>query len=103
MVGVGKGRLRDCPGFVPFQSVQVDEDAHEFGDGDRRVGVVELDRRVVAERVDVSVLFDVTADEIEKRSGGEEVFLSQAELLSSRRRVARIEHLGNGLRPHGIR
>ena len=38
VVGVGEGRLRDLPGLVPFEAVEVDEDAHQLGDGDRRDG-----------------------------------------------------------------
>ena len=54
VVGVGERRLRDLPGLVPFEPVEVDEDAHQFGDGDRGMGVVELHRDVVAERADVA-------------------------------------------------
>ena len=54
VVGVGERRLRDRPGLVPFDLVEVDEDAHQFGDADRRMGVVELDggsaRRACARR-----------------------------------------------------
>ena len=61
------------------------------------MGVVELNGGVVAERADVAVLLDVTADEIEQRGGGEEILLPQAQLLASRRRVARVENLGDRL------
>ena len=102
VVGVGEGRLRDRPGLVPFEAVQVDEDAHQLRDGDRRMGVVELDRGVVAERADVAVLLDVAADEVEQRGGGEEIFLPQAQFLAGRRRVARIEHLRDRLGAHRV-
>ena len=62
VVGVGEGGLRDRPGLVPFEAVEVDQNAHQLGDRDRRMGVVELDGRVFAKRADVLVLLDVAAD-----------------------------------------
>ena len=103
VVGIGEGGLRDRPGLVPFEAVEVDQNAHQFGDGDRRMGVVELDGRVVAERADVLVLLDVAADEIEQGSGCEEVLLPQAQFLARRRGVAWVEHLGDRLGPHRVR
>ena len=38
VVGVGEGRLRDRPGLVPVEFVQVDQHAHQLGDGDGRDG-----------------------------------------------------------------
>ena len=38
MVGVGEGRLSDRPGLVPFDTVEVDENAHQFGDARSRDG-----------------------------------------------------------------
>ena len=40
MVSVRECALDDRPGDVPVLAFLVDEDAHELGDGDRRVGVV---------------------------------------------------------------
>ncbi len=37
------------PGLVPADAVHVDQDAHQLGDGDRRMGIVELDRGLVGE------------------------------------------------------
>jgi hypothetical protein len=44
VVGVAEGGHRDFPGLVPGQVVLVDQEPHQLGDGDGRVGVVELDR-----------------------------------------------------------
>ncbi len=54
VVGVGEDRLRDLPGLVPIEPVEIDQDAHQLGDGDRGMRVVELDRHVVAQRADVA-------------------------------------------------
>ena len=34
---------------LPFQLVDVQEDAHQLGDGENRMGVVELDRHAIGE------------------------------------------------------
>ena len=48
------------------------------------------------------MLLDVPAHEIEQRGGGEEIFLPQPQFLAGRRRVARIEHLGDRLGAHRV-
>ena len=48
----------------------------------------------------VAGLLHVAADEILQRGGGEEIFLPQPQLLTGRRRVARVEHLGDRLGAH---
>ena len=102
MVGVGERRLRDLPRLVPFEAVEVDQNAHQFGDGDSRMGVVELDGRVFAERAHVLMLLDMAADEVEERRGSEEILLPEAQLLAGRGGVARIEHLRDRLRSHRV-
>ena len=49
VVGVGEGRLRDRPGLVPGDAVLVDQEAHQLGDRDGRMRVVELDRDLVGQ------------------------------------------------------
>jgi len=44
VVGVGQRRHRDLPGLVPAEIVDVHQDAHQFGDGEARMGVIELHR-----------------------------------------------------------
>ena len=103
VVGIGEHRLRDRPRLVPFDLVEVDEDAHQFGDPDRRMGVIELDSGVLAERAHVAPLLDVAANEIEQRRRSEEIFLSEPQFLAGRSRVAGVENLGDRFRPHGFR
>ena len=50
VVGVGEGALVMLPGRVPVHAVLVDQEPHQLGHGDRRVGVVELDRDLVGQR-----------------------------------------------------
>ena len=103
VVGVGKGRLGDRPGVVPLDPVEIDQNAHQLGDRDRRMRVVELNGVVIAERADVLVLLDVPADQVEQGGGGEEIFLPQPQFLAGRRRVAGVEDLGDRRGPYRLR
>ena len=87
------------PGLVPVEPVDVDRMPHQLGDGDRRMGVVELDRDLVGEVLDRAELLDVAADEVLQRGRDEEILLAQAQLLAGRRRVGGIEHAGDASRP----
>ena len=74
--------------------MQIDQDAHQLGDRDRRMRVVQLDRDLVGQNTDVAILLaHVPRDEIQERGGGEEIFLAQTQLLARRRLVARVKHL----------
>ena len=64
VVGVAKDFFAGRPGVVPFDAVFVDEDAHEFGNGKHRVGVVEVNGDGVGEGGDVRVFFEVAADDV---------------------------------------
>ena len=103
VVGVGEGRLRDRPGLVPLEAVEVDQNAHQLGDRDCGMGVVELDGGVISERADVLVLLDVAANEVKQGSGSKEILLPQAQFLAGGRGVTWIEHLGDRLGPHRVR
>ena len=43
VVRVAEGLRAERPGFIPSQALDVDQQAHQFGDRDRRVRIVELD------------------------------------------------------------
>ena len=77
VVGVGEGADGDPPGLVPRQPVHVDQDAHQLGDGDARMRVVELDRGAVGQEMDVAVGAQMPAHEVLQRGGDEEIFLPQ--------------------------
>ena len=40
MIGVGQGRLRNSPGFVPGHVVDINQQPHQFRHGQRRVRIV---------------------------------------------------------------
>ena len=52
VIGVAQRRLGDAPGVRPGKIVLIDQDAHQLGDRDRRMGVVELDRDMVGQRME---------------------------------------------------
>ena len=63
-----------------------------------RMGVVELDRHLVGQRMHLAILLHVAADDVLQRCGGEEILLPQAQFLARGRGVGRIEHAGDDLR-----
>jgi hypothetical protein len=85
VVGVPAGIDGDLPRLVPRHIVEIDEDAHQLGDGDARMGVVELDRRAVGQGMERAVMAAVALHEILKRGGDEEILLAQAQLTSGLR------------------
>ena len=102
VVGVADGAAGDRPGGVPRDAVEVDENAHQLGDRDRGMGIVELDRHLVGKVLDRAELLEVAADEVLERGGDEEILLAEAQLLAGRGRIRRIEDAGDGLRPRPV-
>jgi hypothetical protein len=78
--------------------VLVDQQAHQLGDGDRRVRVVELDRELLVEALSGRLLpAQVDAQHVLQRAGDEEVLLLEPQLLALDLLVVRVEHLGEVL------
>ncbi len=95
VVGVGQRRHRDLPRFVPAEIVQVDQDAHQLGDGEARMGVVELHRGLGGEVAQLSVGGEVPLDQVLQRGGNEKIFLPQPQLAPRRALVIRIEEFAD--------
>ena len=55
VVGVGERPPGEVPGLVPAEVRLVEQDAHQLGDGQRRVRVVELDGHLLGERAPVGI------------------------------------------------
>src|SRR5262249_31740863 len=47
VVRVGEGAYGEVPGLLPAALPLIEQDAHQFGDSERRVSVIELDGNVV--------------------------------------------------------
>ena len=60
----------------------VEQDAHQFGDGQRRVGVVELDGDLVGKAAPVGVVAAEPAHEVRQRAGDQEILLHEAQRLA---------------------
>ena len=95
VVGVGENAAALTPGIGPQHAVHVAEQAHQFGDADRRVRIVEVDRDLIGQIVQGTVLFEVMEDDVLQRGRNEEIFLTQTQFASGRRTVVRIQHPGN--------
>lgn len=76
----------------------IEQQPHELGDGDDRVGVVELEDDLVGQPPQVEVLGEGPLQIVAQRAGGKEVLLLQAQLPALRGRVLRVEDLGDVLR-----
>jgi len=98
VVGVGEGARDDVPGARPLVAVVVDQDAHQFGHGDRGMGVVELHRHFVRQRVERHAGFVEAVEHVLQRGADEEVLLLQAQLAAHFGGVVGIEHLGEVFR-----
>ena len=98
VVGVAEGAHDDAPGVVPLEVFLVEEDAHEFGDGEGGMGVVELDGDLVGEGVDFVAVGLEAADDVMEGAGDEEILLLEAEAAALLDVVVRIEDLGDVFR-----
>lgn len=82
VVGVRESASDDVPGVVKVDVLLVDQDPLELDDGERRVGVVELDGNVVRELGPGHVDLLPSADDVVQRGGRPEVLLLETELLA---------------------
>ena len=98
VVGVGQGASRQIPGLIPPQLRVVEQDAHQFGDREGGMRIVELDRRLVRQGAPVSIVAPETPHEIGERAGNKEILLHEAQALPHFGGVIRIEHAGHGVR-----
>ena len=106
VVGVGEHLAALRPGAVPRHFVLIDQQAHQLGHGDGRVGVVQVDGHLVGQLVEQLVVVQVAADDVLQRGADEEVFLAQPQLAALVAGIVRVEHardvLGLVLAGHGL-
>jgi hypothetical protein len=97
----GNSRSNSSTGQVSSASgssvwlVQVDQDAHQLGDGEARMGVVELHRGLLREVAQAAVGGEVAVHEVLQRGRDEEIFLAQPQLTACRALVVRIEEFAD--------
>ena len=97
VVGVGEHLLADAEGLVPVKAALIQQDAHHFGDGQRGVGVVQLDSDLVRQVLQRSVAGQVVLHDIADRSSGQEVLLTQAQDLALNVVIVGVQYLGDEL------
>ncbi len=92
VVGVGQRPLGEVPRLIPSEARLVEQDAHQLGDGQRRVGIVELDGDLLGQRAPVVIGAPEPSDQIGERAGDEKVLLHEPQPLALGGRVIGVEH-----------
>ena len=87
----------DIPRLVPAEAVVIEQQAHELGDDERRVRVVDLDDVVLGKVAHRAVARAVGAQDALRRRGDEEILLADAQGLALDVVVRRVEHLRDDL------
>ena len=72
---VGQCRLRNIPGSVPRQVVDIDQQPHEFRHGQRRMRIVQLDSDFAREIVEILMMPQIIHHNILQGTGDQEVLL----------------------------
>src|ERR1700730_8853039 len=80
VIGVRERADGALPGFVPWDVVNIDKNAHQLGDSDARISGVDLNAGPFRERVDSTECRGGRMDKVLQRGRNEEVFLPQTQL-----------------------
>ena len=97
MVGVSKDLAADVESCIPFIAALIQQNAHHFGDGNGRVGIVQLDGDLIRQVLQGAVLVQVVAQDIGNGSSAEEVLLAQAKDLALGVVIVGVQDLGDQL------
>lgn len=87
----------DGPCLVPAEAVVIEQQAHELGDDERRVRVVDLDDVVLGKVAHRAVARAMGAQDALRRRRDEEILLADAQGLALDVVVRRVEHLRDDL------
>ena len=90
-------RSYDLPGAVPLVAVVIHEYAHQLGNGQSGVRIVDVDDRLVVEIVQRAVESELVPDYVLAGSGHHEVLLLETQLLSFLDVVGGVEDLRDEL------
>ena len=97
VIGVGEHPGDDIVGPLPAVAAVVKQHPHHFGNGENRVGVVDLDGIELREAVEGPVGREMTVDDIPDRGRREEVLLAQPQLLALQMAVVGVKDVGDRL------
>ena len=70
----------------------IDQQAHQLGDGQYRMRIVEVNGHMVRQLVETAVRAQIAVDQVLQAGSTEKIFLSQAQLAPGQRGVVRIQH-----------
>ena len=84
----------NIPCLVPPKVRIVQQDAHQFGDRHRGMGVVKLDRDFLRKLVPVGVVAPKAADQVSQRASDQEILLHKAQTLPHAGGIVGIQHPG---------
>ena len=106
VVGVGKHLAADIKRFIPAEAAFIQQHTHHFGNGQRGVGIVQLNGNFVGQVFQRAVLAQVLFQNITDRSSRQEILLAQAQDLALNMVVVGVQdlrdQLGAGRFVHGI-
>ena len=98
VVGVAKAGLRNVERLLKPDPVGIGQKPDQFRPGQRRMGVVHLDRDMGRQRRQVGMRFQIAAQNVLDRGGGQEKLLLQAQFLALIGRILGVEHPADGPR-----
>ena len=103
VVGVGHRVHHRVPCVLPRIVVVIQQNAHQFGNAERGMRVVDVDGNLVGKVCKRAVHREMVADDALYRCADEEVLLLQTQQLTLGVVVGGVKHLGNGLRLCALR
>ncbi len=98
VIGVAEHLAADIPGRGPGHVVLVHEQAHELGNRQRRMRVVQLDRERAGQFFQRALFGEMGCQDVLDAGAHEEILLLEAQLLALRRGVVRIQNARQVLR-----
>ncbi len=75
MVGIGKSLCGNVPGIFPWQTVNIHQKAHEFGNSNGRVGIVQLNGHLVGKYREVGMVLQKRLQNFLQGCGCKEILL----------------------------
>ncbi len=101
VVGVGQGAAGDIPGIVPVKVVLIQQQAHQLGHAQGRMGVVDVDGDLFGQVFQGAVGLEMLSQNGLQRGGAQQILLLQPQPLALDMVVGGVKDLGDGL-GHGV-
>ena len=98
VVRVGQRPLRQVPRHIPAKLRLVEQDAHQLRHRQRRVRVVQLNRRLVGQRAPIRIVAPEPAHQVGQRARHQEILLRKPQRLAHFRGIVGIQNPRQRLR-----